>query len=349
MSLVGEEADDTLGRLVVFQTGAAWTTSTPQSASSRWDGSRLLQDAFISIGFDMIDWKEIPDGDTWELFARDFLAESGFVIDQEPGRGPDGGRDIVVSEQLQGTLRTEKFTWLVSCKHKAHGGASVGTEEYDITDRLKRNNAQGFMGFYSTVPSNGLVTRLDDLLKRGEIRAYEIFDGKKIEARFVAAGMSTLALRYVPSSYGRMRPIQKFFGKYKGLHCNVCNKDVLAQSITEPFKANLVWAAPYNDPKKLDALYIACKDTCDHRLDQRLHNSGFGTSWEDLGDLCNPLLYIKNVLTYTNMLHSGQYTFTSQAHEKMKDVYLAVAQRTLREVTKEDEDRFKSLQILEGL
>jgi hypothetical protein len=33
----------------------------------------------------MIDWREIADADTWELFARDFLAELGFVI--EVGQG----------------------------------------------------------------------------------------------------------------------------------------------------------------------------------------------------------------------------------------------------------------------
>jgi hypothetical protein len=35
----------------------------------------------------MIDWREIADSDTWELFARDFLAELGFVIEVGPGRG----------------------------------------------------------------------------------------------------------------------------------------------------------------------------------------------------------------------------------------------------------------------
>ena len=39
----------------------------------------------------MIDWKEIPDGNTWELFTRDVLVEFGFVIEVGPcdaGKGP---------------------------------------------------------------------------------------------------------------------------------------------------------------------------------------------------------------------------------------------------------------------
>ncbi len=54
----------------------------------------------------MIDWREIADSDTWESFARDFLAELGFVIEVGPGRGPDAGRDLLVSEQLNGKLHT---------------------------------------------------------------------------------------------------------------------------------------------------------------------------------------------------------------------------------------------------
>ena len=106
----------------------------------------------------MIDWTEIPNGDSWELFARDFLAELGFVIDIGPGRGADAGRDLVVSEQLRGRLRTKKFTWLVSCKNFAVSDKSVGPDqENNITDRLKQHDADGFIGFYSTVPSSGLV------------------------------------------------------------------------------------------------------------------------------------------------------------------------------------------------
>jgi hypothetical protein len=83
-----------------------------------------------------------------------------FVVDVAPGRGPDGGRDLVVSEQLHGTLFSNKFTWLVSCKQNAKKGNAVGAEEVDITDRCKRNGAQGFIGFYSTMASSGLIDRL---------------------------------------------------------------------------------------------------------------------------------------------------------------------------------------------
>ncbi|MEL7198420.1 MAG: hypothetical protein AAGL10_08910 [Pseudomonadota bacterium] len=45
----------------------------------------------------MIDWTEIPDGEIWESFGRDFLVSLGLTVIAEPGRGADGGRDILMT------------------------------------------------------------------------------------------------------------------------------------------------------------------------------------------------------------------------------------------------------------
>ena len=48
----------------------------------------------------MIDFKEISsDGETWELFSRDFLEEMGFFIETPPDRGADGGKDMLITEE----------------------------------------------------------------------------------------------------------------------------------------------------------------------------------------------------------------------------------------------------------
>ena len=112
----------------------------------------------------MIDYKEITDGESWELFCRDYLVAQHLVVEMPPGRGPDGGRDLLVKEQLKGTLVTRPFTWLVSCKHYAGSEKSVGTgDEPNITDRLAQHKANGFIGFYSTVASAALLVRLKEL------------------------------------------------------------------------------------------------------------------------------------------------------------------------------------------
>jgi len=178
----------------------------------------------------------------------------------------------VISEQLRGRLNTRKFTWLVSCEHYAVSDKSVGPDqESNITDRLKQHGVDGFLGFYSTMPSGGLVERLQRLAGSADIGAYEIFDRKKIEGHFVDTGLSKLALRYFPASYERLQPIQRFFGNYQDLRCEICGADVLARSVRELSQAILVWASPHDNYKRFESLHVVCKGDCDQTLERRLH------------------------------------------------------------------------------
>ncbi|MFZ0052571.1 MAG: hypothetical protein WAK96_12420, partial [Desulfobaccales bacterium] len=151
----------------------------------------------------MIDFLEIPeDGEQWELFARDFLLESGFFIESAPDRGADGGKDMLVSEQLSGNLNKYRFTWLVSCKHFAKSKKSVSeSDEPNIRERLEGFAANGFLGFYSTVPSAAFNTRLNQLKEAGKIQDFKFFDYKLIENYLIRLGYSKILMRYFPKSY----------------------------------------------------------------------------------------------------------------------------------------------------
>ena len=92
-------------------------------------------------------------------------------------------------------------------------------------------------------------------------------------------GMTKVVLRYLPNSYGKLRPIQKFFGNYSGLHCENCGKDVLASSVNSPFEANLIWAKRPGD-SQYEGVHIACKQPCDGVISDRLSKGGFVTHWE---------------------------------------------------------------------
>jgi len=169
----------------------------------------------------MIDFTEITDSETWELFARDFLSELGFHIETSPDRGADAGKDILVSEELTGNLNRYRFRWLVSCKHNAASGKAVNeNDEQNILERVRAFEADGFVGFYSTVPSAALNTRLRMLRDNGQIRDFRIFDHKLIENHLIRVGYSLLLMRYFPRSYERVRPLHQItsdrfrFNKY---------------------------------------------------------------------------------------------------------------------------------------
>lgn len=153
----------------------------------------------------VLDFKEIPKAhegsglqDTFELFARDFLDFFGYEVVESPSRGADGGKDLIVIEKRIGIGGITIIRWLVSCKHKAHSGTSVSVDdELNIRDRLETHTCTGFVGFYSTLPSSGLVDKLNSL-KSSEV---QIFDREKIES-FLLNNRDGLILlyRYFPIS-----------------------------------------------------------------------------------------------------------------------------------------------------
>src|SRR4029077_12579754 len=138
----------------------------------------------------ILDFEEIPlahvfDGysDAFELFAREVLALIGYEIVESPSRGPDGGKDLIVSESRKGVGGKTEIKWLVSCKHTAATKKAIGvSNEPSILERVKSNNCHGFMGFYSTLPSSALASRLHNLNKEIEI---QWFDREKIESQLI--------------------------------------------------------------------------------------------------------------------------------------------------------------------
>ena len=189
-----------------------------------------------------IDFKEIPEAhlggglqDTFELFARDFLSHLGYMVAEDPSRGADGGKDLVVIERRSGVGGETRIQWLVSCKHKAHSGSSVNPQdEANIRDRIEANRCNGFIGFYSTLPSSGLADAITMLSAKTEMQT---FDREKIESYLLKspAGLH-LAKRYFPNSVskwiGETPSPAKVFSTHQTLSCQNCGKDLLAPELS---------------------------------------------------------------------------------------------------------------------
>ncbi len=111
----------------------------------------------------------------------------------------DRGKDLLISEFIEGTISRQEKKWLVSVKHKAHSGRSVtDNDDQDPIGRVRKFKADGFMGFYSTLPSGGLEDTLSRI--KTEIDVY-VFDRGRIEKRLLSEiSLQTVFQQYFPES-----------------------------------------------------------------------------------------------------------------------------------------------------
>ncbi len=191
----------------------------------------------------MIDFKEISPAngsvnqDKFEQFARDFLLASGYSIIEDPNRGADGGIDIKVKDIRKGVGNTEVFL-LVSCKHNAHSGESVTANmEQDLQDRVSRHGCSGFIGFYSTIANNSLVSKLRDLKTLEKISEFVLYDNSKIESHILKIqDGKQLFRRYFPGSYGKWKEgfetAEKEEPVKRDIFLNLTKEDFLEAALT---------------------------------------------------------------------------------------------------------------------
>jgi hypothetical protein len=300
----------------------------------------------------VIDFKEIPEAtggssrDRFELFARELLHLRGFKIVEEPDRGPDGGRDLVVEERRTGVGGETRVRWLVSCKHKAHSGSSVTPkDEPDIGDRLTAHKCNGFFGVYSTVISSGLS---DKLYAPGVSYEVLVYDPEKIERYLLSnnAGLK-LASRFFPISIQRLQKENPkpadVFSDNSELLCKNCNRslmDVDAMGIVVSWTRYL--DEEFDDSrKKIVYMYWCCKGKCDEVMAARVRKQTpemLLDTWEDIPDLKIPFLFIRWVMAVFNELRSG-VTYSDSAFNANRELLIALYPHVCRHMTSEERER----------
>jgi hypothetical protein len=308
----------------------------------------------------LLDFKEIPKAnggcgsqDAFELFARDFFDTLGFQIEEDPDRGADGGRDLIIIEKRTGTLGDTIVKWLVSCKHKAHSGASVlENDEEDIAGRVEQFHCDGFIGFYSTIPSSGLSKKVKSLKDRYEIR---VFDHEKIEKILLENTECELLIkRYFPTSYkkhaSKVGP-SMIYAKYYPLKCEVCGKDLIKKGVADNYEGlvALVQDMDYfdetNGGERITQVYCACKGQCDSVMESRC-TGHIITQWQDISDLTIPYQFLKWVMGILNQIRDGRVIYTDEAFEQIKTVTLDIAQVAMRQPSVKEMQRVKELSEL---
>lgn len=305
----------------------------------------------------MIDFKEVADGEQWELFARDYLQAMGLFVETPPNRGPDLGRDLLVSETLGGRLGRLRMTWLVSCKHFANnkkGPAVSESDEQNLLERIKGFKTDGFIGVYSTIGSSGLIGRLEQLRTNGDIKDYRVLDHREIENRLVTAGYSTLLMRFFPKSYGRIKPIHFVASEYLALECEICGKDLLEALLVEKQPGNILILQEVRQfdaatPMRIHRVMAACKNPCDQIAEDRFRQDGMIMAWLSISDIVIPHEYLRRFFAYMNHLERGSIVFVGDSFRELKHVFIALAQKVMRRMTEEELNRLNLLAQLPDL
>jgi len=305
----------------------------------------------------VLDFKEIPEAhiatgeqDKFELFARDFFAHLDYKILREPGRGADGGADIIIEEERKGISGNTSVKWLVSCKHKAHSGASVSkTDESEIRDSVEANDCQGFIGFYSTIPSSGLISKVEGI----EAIEHQFFDSSKIEQMLLASSRGVeIAERYFPDSYASWskenpKPAQ-IFAENARLLCKNCGED-----ITEGRRGIVVEWSKFNERddgthfRHVKEIYWCCRGQygCDHSLANQRRGDGYSDGWEDIFDLRIPTIYLRWVMASLNQIF-GNYEYTPEAFEASKELLIVLFPYVARNLTQKEVQRVIDLGMI---
>lgn len=300
----------------------------------------------------LLDFKEIPEAhkgsgvqDTFELFSRDFFELLGYEVKRGPSRGADGGCDLILEESRTGIGGTTKVRWLVSCKHKAYSGASVSkADEPEVRDSVESNECQGFIGFYSTLPSSGLLQKVQAIAALD----HQFFDSSRIEQTLLSTrGGRELAKRYFPKSFALWiaeNPTKaQIFADTSGLKCANCGED-----ITEGGKGIVVSWEKYRDvgevehKRHIKSFYWCCRGDCDRQLKRQYSAPGYIDKWEDIHDLRIPTIYIRWVMAFLNQLH-GDYSYSSDAFEAEKEMLLELFPYVARNLTMTELERVREL------
>ncbi len=205
---------------------------------------------------------------------------------------------------------------------------------------------KGFLGFYSTIASSGLNTRLRELRNRGDIKDYQIFDRKRIEDYLLRLGFSRIFTRYFPESVKHVRPLHKVLDDYIPIACDVCGKDLLEALYRENYKGLVAQVDRFDEASgttTVERMYFACKGKCDKKMEAACWAEfREPAGWKDLSDLVIPAEFLRWIMATLNRLRSGE-KYANDAFMKEKQLIMALSQKVFREMTERERKRVREL------
>lgn len=162
--------------------------------------------------------KEWDDEKIWMRFSVDFLNDMGWETYE-------------ISENI-GICNYKGIKYLVSFRNNINKGAIGTNVEKNITERIKKHNAEGFIGFYSGNYTTSLFERLTSMQVN-----FKLFNGSRITT-FIPFAHSTIIDNYFGNGVKGHHLIPGNFylnlsneSLYKPLECVCgCGADILEPS-----------------------------------------------------------------------------------------------------------------------
>jgi hypothetical protein len=185
----------------------------------------------------MLDFTELSeDGHDLEVMTRELLFSLGYPVAWS-GAGPDGGRDLTVTEPGDQLFGSQARKWLVSCKDFARSGRSVGVNDLTgFVDACQGHGAEGFLLVCTTHPSAGLITRLEGVQNEGHVRTH-YWDGVALERLLSRPTAWAIAQRFMPQStigwqvWATEKP-NHFLASYRGHYLHLVNRHASGSDFT---------------------------------------------------------------------------------------------------------------------
>jgi len=308
-----------------------------------------------------IDFKEIPppnkgpERDAFELFARDFFEAMGYTIVKGPGRGPDKGIDLLISEERCGIEGASTFQYTVSCKHLAHTGKAVGEDEQNLIDRVISAGSDGFIGFYSTLASEALLSRLEDARCKSEkFKEFVVYDYAKIQKKLLT-NEKTLAVykQHLRRSFDlniKQDIGSGVYAREPRIHCSGCGVNLLDNFDGGVFSQFQQVRSAMRDTHstQLVDLVFACS-ACKPGIECKISHHSISTYYREIMHYTEPHSFINSMLEGVKFLSfHGNYFESEQVAIKWNRFYRIMFYYVARrEVRPERPAYFMSLDYFE--
>ncbi len=135
------------------------------------------------------------------------------------------------------------------------------------------------------------------------------------------------------------------FSQVEALECEVCGTNLIQPTPTGIF---VLWDADRDQEDQGDHFVDAhwcCKGRCDRILQEKMHKKhggGVYDGWEDIADLCVPLIYIRKVMAFLNGFQNGD-KWSAEAFSKLRTFLVTIYQHVARDSSTEERERIQSL------